>query len=516
MTEWGDDYDPELAELRALVAEQVKTITLQKHWVPMAHQIPPKGDWLGWLLLAGRGCIAPWTKIYDPITNTETSVKELAERGEPITVLGLGYNGAIPVQCSAPFKKGTAQLITFELDDGSLVTVTEHHRFLTPDGWQRAAAISVGSPLGCASDHLRSNLEPFLSESLEDDQRSLQIDEDLTDRYSMCWYPNDRQLPLMSNTCQSSVPLPVDVHERSQQQFDSGDRETSPGHIHQHQSFFHHSRSDFFPSSVSLVNAGYQDQPSAPEHTQPILQESLLIPCTRIASVSVPATDLHQWYFGSVRVDIPQDARFWDCCEVSQDESVSHEHSHRIPQKLTPSLCMSSLPMQGLVEDPHQEVPVWQPLFGIDGFQSEHPAHVSGLQPIEDDGRESDNWSHTHPQDHAKILRTNNVLLHLSVTPTGEQGRWPLESDDLRSPEIRRIYGPVQYVTPHSGIGRLRPVEVPSVSCLDAITWRRVVSRRRTGIGEFYDLQVPGVHSYLAEEYGTTTVARQKRVLTTS
>lgn len=119
-------------------------------WTPLPHQIPPSGDWYGWLLLAGRGCVAPWTRIYDPVTGGETPVSELARRGNPITVLGLGHDGAVPVRCDPPFVKGYAEWIRFVMDDGSEVTVTADHRFLTPSGWRSASGLLSGHLLGCA------------------------------------------------------------------------------------------------------------------------------------------------------------------------------------------------------------------------------------------------------------------------------------------------------------------------------------------------------------------------------
>ncbi|MGY5634133.1 terminase large subunit domain-containing protein, partial [Streptomyces sp. UC1A3] len=44
--------------LRTRAAEQLlmhaQTLT-QPRWTPLPHQVPPDGDWYGWLLLAGRG-----------------------------------------------------------------------------------------------------------------------------------------------------------------------------------------------------------------------------------------------------------------------------------------------------------------------------------------------------------------------------------------------------------------------------------------------------------------------------
>lgn len=49
------NFELDLAELAAIVAKQVEELTLKPDWKPEPHQIPPPGDWYGWLLLAGRG-----------------------------------------------------------------------------------------------------------------------------------------------------------------------------------------------------------------------------------------------------------------------------------------------------------------------------------------------------------------------------------------------------------------------------------------------------------------------------
>jgi phage terminase large subunit-like protein len=50
--DWGDD---EQSSLFATVARQIQRAIGDNHIKLMPHQRPPDGDWLGWLLLAGRG-----------------------------------------------------------------------------------------------------------------------------------------------------------------------------------------------------------------------------------------------------------------------------------------------------------------------------------------------------------------------------------------------------------------------------------------------------------------------------
>jgi phage terminase large subunit-like protein len=46
--------DPQ-EELRQVVLRRLEAARTEKHWQPLPHQVPPPGNWRGWLLLAGRG-----------------------------------------------------------------------------------------------------------------------------------------------------------------------------------------------------------------------------------------------------------------------------------------------------------------------------------------------------------------------------------------------------------------------------------------------------------------------------
>ncbi len=111
-------------------------------------QLPPEGEWRTMLLRGGRGCIAPWTRIFNPITGTDERVDVLAERGEPIAVLALDEIGkSVAALASCPFIKGRERLLTFSLASGRQITVAAAHRFLTQQGWVEAKDLGVGSVL---------------------------------------------------------------------------------------------------------------------------------------------------------------------------------------------------------------------------------------------------------------------------------------------------------------------------------------------------------------------------------
>lgn len=57
MTEAAASWEQSTGEdqLRAVIARQLEQAMSTTQWMPLPHQVPPPGDWLGWMLLAGRG-----------------------------------------------------------------------------------------------------------------------------------------------------------------------------------------------------------------------------------------------------------------------------------------------------------------------------------------------------------------------------------------------------------------------------------------------------------------------------
>lgn len=104
------------------------------------------------LFMGGRGCVAPWTRIYDPTSGRHERIDVLAARGAPITVLARDASGRLVSTRTdgAPFLKGVASLYEVTLTGGRVITVTDHHRFLTPRGWRRLADVREGQLLAVA------------------------------------------------------------------------------------------------------------------------------------------------------------------------------------------------------------------------------------------------------------------------------------------------------------------------------------------------------------------------------
>lgn len=71
------------------------------------------------------------------------TIAELAAAGEPVCVLtSHGWQMA-----EAPFRKGAAEMLTFELSNGRSVTVTSDHRFWTGAEWKKADEFSEGDAI---------------------------------------------------------------------------------------------------------------------------------------------------------------------------------------------------------------------------------------------------------------------------------------------------------------------------------------------------------------------------------
>lgn len=177
---------------KALAAEQVDGVALAIQQLKAG-----KG------FIIGDQCVAGETLIFDPITKAHTPIKELAEAGQPITVLSLAKEGMVRATASAPFKKGIAPLFKVTMEDGNSITVTQGHRFLTPAGWACLRdGLSVGDLLAISeqANNLLSDDETYA-------QSEKKITADSTDHYSACFDPCDVQLRHHEAGAQVRPPL---------------------------------------------------------------------------------------------------------------------------------------------------------------------------------------------------------------------------------------------------------------------------------------------------------------------
>jgi len=246
-------------------------------YVQRPEQVPPPGDWTVHLYLAGRGCIAPWTRIYLPLEGRWEAVEKLAIEGSPVTVRALGASGPEDVATDgAPFLRGTAPYWQVTLDNGDKITVTDQHQFLTPQGWLRLADVHVGQLLAVSSLSPRREASPP-SESPRGAQRCCRTLEDSPDGCLTCRDSHDQQLQLAKAAAQVRIPSPADADVHSQRPSGVDGRLPSGECSRQHQLSGHPSRSSYV--------AGEPSAPTGPDPTRPSVHGHILQTETLPASV---------------------------------------------------------------------------------------------------------------------------------------------------------------------------------------------------------------------------------------
>ena len=113
-------------------------------WSPWAEEMIREACDNQYLGVAGcASCVSGETRMLDPVTGEEPTIRELCEQKRRPTVMTL--NG--PVVADVPYRKGRAPLFRFRLTSGAHFDCTAEHRLLTPSGWVFARDTSVGSLL---------------------------------------------------------------------------------------------------------------------------------------------------------------------------------------------------------------------------------------------------------------------------------------------------------------------------------------------------------------------------------
>lgn len=261
---------------------------------------PSDADWFVWLIKSGRGCVAPWTRIYDPVSGQHRRVDEMAETFVQ-TLRGPRRTDG------APFVKGLAHMWTLTTSRGDQVTVTDEHRFLTPQGWQRLDSLRVGQQVAAAPHAHRPAASASPSASRGDVRSSHRTPGGSQADYQKCRHCGDPQLLMAATDAQAGLPSQGDAGAHSQLQLRQGGRESSAKCSHAYLPSSHLPRSssslggplvaaDQFPGSPSL---GVLSPDASPESGQ---SRMLTYPgraavaahyrCTRI--VSLDASSQHE------------------------------------------------------------------------------------------------------------------------------------------------------------------------------------------------------------------------------
>lgn len=98
-------------------------------------------------------CVSGDSIVEGPDGNERIDI--LAAKGDPFRVWSITPSGErVAAWATHAFKKGTAELFEYRLDDGRAIKATHQHRFLTQAGFMHGADIGAGSKIATA-DHNR-------------------------------------------------------------------------------------------------------------------------------------------------------------------------------------------------------------------------------------------------------------------------------------------------------------------------------------------------------------------------
>lgn len=400
-------------------------------------QITPPGEWNVWLFLAGRGCIAAGTLIYNPVTDTHTPVEVLERSGKPVIVLAMTEKGPQPVQATAPFVRGIAPLYKVTLEGGRTITTTSFHRFLTPQGWKTLSSLATDALIGCAHDLQASNAAPSLLASLVDGWSCSQTTLGYQDGYLTYHHYDGVQLRGAGDNVPTFPPSQdgVDTHTHS-----CGHRDDQHILLGCNR---HHHMLDSRPSKSSCAQG------------EPLLldEECRVLSCgyahTPQKRRALPQS--HALTFGD-----------WHTHVSSLHQGEWAGHPSPIPLRDVSCVCQQTLTVAGLSEEKHQPVSRCQ--------QWITPTHREN---------QSNQWEPLSPGVSERQMTKAVVLSsaekhHIAprfsetTTPVDIALEWQIMADD----------------------------DILSYS--DYISWQRITSIDFVEFGAFYDLTVPGPANYLA------------------
>lgn len=197
------------------------------HWAFAQDESLCEKKWIAWPGCAG--CVDGDTRLLNPITGEEPTIRELCEKQIAPVVMTL--HG--PVQAEIPFLKGFEDLFEVVLSNGSRFTTTAKHLVLTSTGFVPTYSLCVGQSL-FAYDPVR--LESISGRGLSVREQGAsdfpRTTEDFQGRYSAYFHPDDEQLRYAIKASQSSFPSQDDVQGHNHQMSCSGDLASELGDIH--------------------------------------------------------------------------------------------------------------------------------------------------------------------------------------------------------------------------------------------------------------------------------------------
>lgn len=126
----------------------------------------------------GKGCVSGDTILKDEDSGKEYTMKHMAENNISINVKSLeirkgkGKYKLTNSKTGVPFKKGSTKLYRVKTKSGRTIMVSEEHKFLTKDGWEKLKDLKVGNGIlinNVEKERLRSKK---ISESMKGKKKS--------------------------------------------------------------------------------------------------------------------------------------------------------------------------------------------------------------------------------------------------------------------------------------------------------------------------------------------------------
>lgn len=176
-------------------------------WNPNAEKIVERAFGNRWLAIAGAAsCVAGSTRLLDPRTGAQPTIKELCEANQRPWVMTL--NG--PVKADVPFVKGKTKMLEFHLSNGGVFKCTPEHRLLTSAGWVFAGSVEAGEELfGYSRDLEQSTLGNDPSVQMPDARHCSEKVPDSQSSCSACFHLCGEQLQSARDNARETLPSQV-------------------------------------------------------------------------------------------------------------------------------------------------------------------------------------------------------------------------------------------------------------------------------------------------------------------
>lgn len=182
-------------------------------WNPWADHFFETACHNAYIAVAGSACVSANTRLLNPLTGEEPTIKQLCDTNTRPWVQTL--NG--PILADVPYLKGREKLFRFTLDNGSSFECTGKHILLTPLGWSYASSVCLGDSI---YKYVRSPQETTSGNDQLSRQQGVhhysQKVVSSTDGCSVYFHLCGEQLQSARGSALSSLPSPDDVRKYSE------------------------------------------------------------------------------------------------------------------------------------------------------------------------------------------------------------------------------------------------------------------------------------------------------------